>query len=388
MFQPIARLTQVTSKVSAQLFSIDADAINGSESSYIENVLSKIARFFETDMHKVTTLYTPDNAVWTIDVKREKEEIARVVGSTHRITLGDLHNMVTGSKMAMVQKLMFVDFLNDPLAIRYFHTFLATSKEEGIDDSKLLFWEEIRRYKRSMSSATFHARRIFKLFCLPESDVAMPLSDDLIQMLYNEIILGNPNLHTFDVAEKETLEVMRTDYFPAFLQSSACESLIVAKRGLPKAIMVENEFGQEELDELEDIMGCAAPVKLNFALRKKVVAEHEIAPTNTTVVNPAAQGVSNKNRVVTMINKKAADGKDSPGPITKVLSGVSEMSVRSSGGGADRRSTAERSIKRTTTITVSGGIDIVARLNSSQSSDGEQKGAAAESSGGSKDAST
>ena len=73
MFQPIARLTNVTSKMSSQLFSINSDSINGSESSYIESVLTKIARFFETDMHKVTTLYTPDNSVWTIDVRKEKE---------------------------------------------------------------------------------------------------------------------------------------------------------------------------------------------------------------------------------------------------------------------------------------------------------------------------
>jgi hypothetical protein len=86
MFKPVARLTNVTSKISSQLFSIEADSINGSESSYIESVLTKIARFFETEMHKVTTLYTPDNSVWTIDVRKEKEEIARVVGSTHRIT--------------------------------------------------------------------------------------------------------------------------------------------------------------------------------------------------------------------------------------------------------------------------------------------------------------
>ena len=135
MFQPIARLTEVTSKVSSQLFNIGADAINGSESSYIESVLTKVARFFDTEMHKVTTLYTPDDAVWTIDVRREKEEIARVVGSTHRITSGDLHNMMQGAKKTMVQRLMFIDFLNDPLAVRYFHTYLSASNDKK-DSSK------------------------------------------------------------------------------------------------------------------------------------------------------------------------------------------------------------------------------------------------------------
>jgi len=43
MFQPFARLTHVTSQVSNQLFSVDSDAINGSESAYIESVLTKVS---------------------------------------------------------------------------------------------------------------------------------------------------------------------------------------------------------------------------------------------------------------------------------------------------------------------------------------------------------
>jgi len=194
MFQPFARLTQVTSKVSNQLFSVDADAINGSESAYIESVLTKIARFFDTDMHKVTTLYTPDNAVWTIDVRREKEEIARVVGSTHRITLGDLQNMCNGDKQVTVQRLMFKDFLSDPLAIRYFHTFLELESERtggksANDDNSLMLYEEIQRFRRSMSSSTFHARRIFKNFVDPEGETPVDLDNtDLIEAMFDEII--------------------------------------------------------------------------------------------------------------------------------------------------------------------------------------------------------
>tara|TARA_B110000305_G_scaffold202127_1_gene230311 strand:+ start:297 stop:668 length:372 start_codon:yes stop_codon:yes gene_type:complete len=114
-------------------------------------------------MHKVTTLYTPDNAVWTIDVRREKEEIARVVGSTHRITLGDLQNMCSGDKKSMVQKLMFRDFLADPLAIRYFHTFLAdlatsAEEDEATEESSLLLYEEVQRFRRSMANAAHHAK--------------------------------------------------------------------------------------------------------------------------------------------------------------------------------------------------------------------------------------
>jgi hypothetical protein len=333
MFQPIARLTNVTSKISSQLFSIQADNINGSESSYIESVLTKIARFFETEMHKVTTLYTPDNSVWTIDVRKEKEEIARVVGSTHRITSGDLHNMCQGSKKDMVQKFMFQDFLNDPLAVRYFHTFLATQEDTNaiavvsklaerttrslsgsaklnrteFNENDLLFWEEIRRYKRSMSSATFHARRIFKMYVHPDGECALSLSDDIIQDLYNKVILKFPDPDSYDRAEREIIDMMRMNYFPQFLAGDVCRALIIAKKGLPKAIMVENEYGQEELDELDEIAGNAQPIKLNLGVKnenrrmsqQKILAEksgvgHLVATENAgevagekTVVNNA-----------------------------------------------------------------------------------------------------
>ena len=294
MFQPIARLTNVTSKMSSQLFSINSDSINGSESSYIESVLTKIARFFETDMHKVTTLYTPDNSVWTIDVRKEKEEIARVVGSTHRITSGDLHNMCKGAKKDMVQKFMFQDFLNDPLAVRYFHKFLRVREEEqaakglaataaraaertlsatagklggdttDYNENNLLFWEEIRRYKRSMSAASYHARRIFKTYVHPEGEFVVDIRDAIIQSLYDEIILGHPTSSSYDLAEREIIDHMRLEYFPKFLEGDMCNALIIAKKGLPKAIMVENEYGQEELDELDEMTGNAQPIKLNL----------------------------------------------------------------------------------------------------------------------------
>jgi len=278
MFQPIARLTEVTSKVSSQLFNIGADAINGSESSYIESVLTKVARFFDTDLHKVTTLYTPDDAVWTIDVRREKEEVARVVGSTHRITSGDLHNMMKGAKKAMVQRLMFIDFLNDPLAVRYFHTYLASSNEKKDDkiarvgnefnEDNLLFWEEIRRYRRAISSATYQARHIFKTYVHPEAESALDLSNSIIQVLYGEIFVDErPCIESFDRAEQDVIEIMRRRYFPAFLKSDACQGLVNAKKGLPKAIMVENEFGMEELEESQQ-MGYGEIPELKLQLSK------------------------------------------------------------------------------------------------------------------------
>ena len=320
MHRPIARLTSVTSAMSSQLFSIDAGSIHGNESAYIESVLTKVARFFETEMHKVTTLYTPNNEVWTIDVKKEKEEVARVVGSTHRITSGDLHNMCKGAKKSMVRKFLFMDFLSDPLAVRYFHTFLAaqevqaaseksastrflkrmetavsmrkigdaqntSSTSEGAasiwgepveqdppvdyNENVLLFWEDIRRYKKAMSSATFHARRMFKTYVHPEGECALDLTNAIVQHLYDEAILGFPNPATFDAAEKDVLSSMRKNYFGDFLASDTCTALILAKKGLPKAIMVENEYGQEELEDLKQMSGSGSaasmpPLALNL----------------------------------------------------------------------------------------------------------------------------
>ena len=289
MYQPIARLTQVTNKVSSQLFSIAANSVNGSEASYIESVMTKVAKFFETDVHKVTTLYTPDDTVWTIDIRREKEGVARVVGSTHRITSGDLHNMMKGSKKNVVQKLMFTDFLNDPLAVRYFNTYLqdvsaeqdksvsASGRERksenesefALTEDNLVFWEEIRRYRKAMSSATFLARHIFKTYVHPDAENAVELSKDIIRSLFDSIIVDErPSIGTFDEAEHEVTEIMRMRSFPHFLESDVCAKLVTAKNGLPKAIMVENEYGQEEEEELERLMGTNAPVELNLAVVK------------------------------------------------------------------------------------------------------------------------
>jgi hypothetical protein len=86
-----------------------------------------------------------------------------------------------------------------------------------------------------------------------------------------------------------------------------CRALIIAKKGLPKAIMVENEYGQEELDELDEIAGNAQPIKLNLGVKnenrrmsqQKILAEksgvgHLVATENAgevagekTVVNNA-----------------------------------------------------------------------------------------------------
>jgi hypothetical protein len=37
--------------------------VQGMESEYVEGVLSKISRFFNTKRHKITTVYTPDQTV-------------------------------------------------------------------------------------------------------------------------------------------------------------------------------------------------------------------------------------------------------------------------------------------------------------------------------------
>jgi len=76
-----------------------------------------------------------------------------------------------------------------------------------------------------------------------------------------------PRVGTFDVVEKVIVNKMRSDCFPSFLKSDVCRELEVAKSQLPKAIMVENEFGMEELAELDELRGVEGHVKLNIARR-------------------------------------------------------------------------------------------------------------------------
>ena len=191
--------------------------------------------------------------------------------------------MRTGAKKEVVQRLMFKDFLNDPLAVRYFHSYLSvsnTDEDKGaphgvrvrndFNEDNLLFWEEVRRYRRAMSNATFQARRIFKTYVHPESSSALDFSEQMVKILYDEIFTSQvPATDTFDRAEQDVIEIMRMRYFPQFLDSDVCKGLVVAKKGLPKAIMVENEYGAEELEEIEDILGAQQPVELNLAMKTR-----------------------------------------------------------------------------------------------------------------------
>ena len=58
------------------------------------------------------------------------------------------------------------------------------------------------------------------------------------------------------MVEKLVVNHLRLDGFPEFLNSSACETLKLAKAETPKAMMVENEFSLEEMEELNVILGC------------------------------------------------------------------------------------------------------------------------------------
>jgi hypothetical protein len=138
------------------------------------------------------------------------------------------------------------------------------------NEDNLLFWEEIRRYRRAISSATFQARHIFKTYVHPESGSALDLSSQIIQALYEEVFVQErPCIETFDRAEQDVIEIMRMRYFPAFLSSDNCKGLVIAKKGLPKAIMVENEFDVEEIEERQMLAGQEKPVILNLTSKKE-----------------------------------------------------------------------------------------------------------------------
>ena len=247
MLKPFARLQEVTSSLASTVFSINPEAITGCESSYLEAILTKVSRFFELDHHKITMLYTPNNHVWTIDVKKEAEETTRIVGSSHRITVGDLQNLMRGGKKDMVRRLMFKDFLTDPLAMRYFHTFLQSRSDRS--DELLVFFEEVQRYRGKMADACSYAARIYHQFLYSdERDDRIAVVDadavgeDAISRLYYAIFSDHPTEYSFNLVEQHVLQDLQERYFPAFLDSDVCRALITAKSGLPKAIMVETEY--------------------------------------------------------------------------------------------------------------------------------------------------
>jgi len=63
---------------------------------------------------------------------------------------------------------------------------------EATEESSLLLYEEVQRFRRSMANAAHHAKRIFKNFNDPSGDNAIFIEkDDIIEGLFDEIIRKN-----------------------------------------------------------------------------------------------------------------------------------------------------------------------------------------------------
>lgn len=93
--EPIERMTKVTQRLANTLFSLspeEAEDIEGHEAVFVEEVVAKMARFFDVKKQKTTTIYTPKDVVWNIEVARETRDDSSS-GLGQRVTTSMLHNV-------------------------------------------------------------------------------------------------------------------------------------------------------------------------------------------------------------------------------------------------------------------------------------------------------
>jgi hypothetical protein len=285
---PMERITSVAQAMAGTLFAMDDATVLGMESAYVEAVMAKIARFFEVKAHKRTTIFTSSSDVWQIDVKREKETVARAKGSSHRITAADLMNCSSGDKKKLSQKLIFEDFLCDPQATRFFRAFLereekreaaqlqpgaietmlspsssfrnlrsssdkgsGTKAAAGHRTNCLDVAEHIKRFKTSMREANMHGGRLFDLFVWERSERALSgafFQENDREKICSAVVANDFSLSMFDTMENAAMSSMRTTMFPAFVEHQLFERLMAVKAGQPRAIMLEQELEVKSID--------------------------------------------------------------------------------------------------------------------------------------------
>lgn len=94
-------------------------------------------------------VYTPDDVVWTFNVKQQKEVVTGGHQTSHRLNEEGLKLLkkktprgTPDPKMEMRRNFIFQDFLHDPLATRYFHEYLEQESDSGC--LMLDFYEEMQ----------------------------------------------------------------------------------------------------------------------------------------------------------------------------------------------------------------------------------------------------
>lgn len=86
--KPIERMTKATERLAHTLFALspeEAGKLEGHEAVFVEEVVAKMARFFDVKKHKITTIYTPGDIVWNIEVTKENRDDSSS-GLGHRVS--------------------------------------------------------------------------------------------------------------------------------------------------------------------------------------------------------------------------------------------------------------------------------------------------------------
>ena len=86
--KPIERMTRATERLANTLFALspeEAGKLEGHEAVFVEEVVAKMARFFDVKKHKITTIYTPGDIVWNIEVTKENRDDSSS-GLGHRVS--------------------------------------------------------------------------------------------------------------------------------------------------------------------------------------------------------------------------------------------------------------------------------------------------------------
>lgn len=243
---PLSKLSERITTIASQLFGIQLKASETmNDSAALESILTKIVRVFQTNHHKITTLFNK-STIWTITVHKEKEKaLSSGVGTSHRLDLKGVKTLsshqANAQKRSQVRNFMFANFINDPVAFKHFEAFLTEHNPTFC--KHLHFWEEVQRYKRSSRDTLQLAEQIDSGYVDPQSKDAISFPGDVVSQTRSVVSTKNVNPETFSAATKFAEDILRSEVFTQFVENTICMSeLERAKSGTQKSIMFENEY--------------------------------------------------------------------------------------------------------------------------------------------------
>jgi len=216
----------------------------------VRRTLKRIAQIFNTKSQKVTMVYTPDDVVWTFNVKQQKEVATASHQTSHRLNKDGLRLLqkktpkgTPDPKMEMRRNFIFKDFLHDPLATRYFHEFLEESSDSGC--LMLDFYEEMQYIDENRKQLQDACVSMLEDFLetgngevLGWDEVKMhEVMERLQQSIRDEVSFGQ-----MGGLSEEVRGYLRTEHFNQFLESHRFKKLEQIVHGVPKGIIVEREY--------------------------------------------------------------------------------------------------------------------------------------------------